>query len=445
LSEVRVDAEALAWTVMIAMTTGILFGLLPALEASRPDLQGNLREGARGMAGSRRKTRMQGALIVSEVALAVVLLTGACLLLRSFVRLQQVDPGFRTENVVTMQIVLPRARYGQVQRSWAFYSQVLERVRVLPGVLQASAVSEIPLSGRAEIDSFEAEGTPADPAKNMLANFHVVAGDYFPSLAIPILQGRAVGTQESREELRVAVISEASAREFWPGRDAIGRRVRMGPRSPWLTVVGVAGNLRHTALSGRERPEVYIPYAQMDYTQDMNLVVRTAADPASLTSAIRAQVWAVDRDQPVDHVRTMQQIVADSTSVRRFSTLLVAAFAGLAMVLAAIGIYGVISYSVTQRKHEFGVRLALGAARRDVLRMVLRQGLGLVSIGVCVGIVSALALTRFLTGLLYGVAALDPLTYVAVPLILIAVALAACVVPAVRAMEVNPVVALRCD
>ncbi len=447
LHEASLDWRVLAFTLTLSLLTGVLSGLAPALRATDTDLNESLKEGGRSLSTSFSRQRLRSLLVVSEVALALVLLVGAGLMLKSFRRLLQVDPGFNPERVLTMDLSLMPERYAEPTRKLVFYDQLLERTRRVPGVEAASLTSALPLSGSIFGGPVSIEGRLLDLAAAMppRAYLRTVAPDYFRVMSITLRQGRDLNAQDAAQAVPVVVVNEALAHNFFPTGDAIGQRIKLGapqnPR-PWLQIVGIVGDVRADGLDTAATPEMYVPYAQ-NTMSDMTLVVRTTNDPAASAAAVRAEAQALDQTQPVYHVRTMRQLLAASLAQRRFNMLLLGAFALVAFVLAVSGVYGVISYTVAQRTHELGVRLALGAQTRDVLRLVVTQGLQLVLAGVAAGLLAAFALSRVLNSLLYDVSATDPATFATVALLLIAPAFVACYVPARRATKVDPLIALR--
>ncbi|HEU4451578.1 MAG TPA: ABC transporter permease [Longimicrobium sp.] len=443
--EVGVDARVLGFTLLLALGTGVLFGLLPAIRASRGDLHASLKAGGR-RSGSASSQRLSGALVMVEVALAVVLVIGAGLLLQSLWKLRQVDPGFRPEGVTTARLTLTGPRFEDPARVAAFYDDVLTRVRALPGVRAASVVSQLPLDGAFSGFPFEVEGRPPAPgAAPPTAGSWVATPDHLRAMGIPLLRGRSFEAADGAGSVRVALVNEALARRYWPGEDPIGKRLRPAwMREGWLTVVGVVGNVRHEGLGSQDGPEFYRAFAQ-EPAPVMTLVVRADAAPQAMAAALRAAVAAADPDVPASDLRPLEAVVSASVARPRFTSLLLAVFAAVALVLGAVGIYGVVAYAVSQRTHEIGVRMALGAGSDTVLRLVLRQGAVLAGIGVVLGLAAALALTRVLGSLLFGVSALDPLTFAAVGTAVVAVALVASWVPARRAARVDPAVALRTE
>jgi putative ABC transport system permease protein len=450
LDEVNLDWRVLGFTLGIACLTGIVFGLAPALQLSRPDLQHTLKEGGRG-SSSGAGQRLRGALVVAEVALSLVLLVGAGLLIRSFVLLQNVDPGFQAERLLTMNIVLSQDKARDLTSITNFYQQVVERVQALPGVEAASVATVAPIvtAGRRSPIVIEGKSDPP-PGVFQVANNRVVSPDYFRTLDIPLLQGRLLSAQDTAQAPAVALINQALARRYWGDENPIGKHFKIGARAsnaPWLTVVGVVGDVRQAGLNSESLPELYTPFTQehQRFVRPRVLFVRTTGDPLSLIAAVKSQVWAVDKNQPINDVRTMEEIVSHWLAPRRFNLLQLGVFAALALVLASVGIYGVISYAVSQRTREIGVRLALGAQSRDILKLIVGQGLALTLGGVALGLLASIALTRWLESLLFSVSTTDPLTFASVALLLTFVALLACYVPARRATKVDPMAALRSE
>ena len=445
IHEAGLDLRVIAFTFGISLLTGLIFGLVPALESSKTDLSSTLKEGGRTLGGGARQ-RLRNFLVASELALALVLLIGAGLLIKSFLKLHNVDPGFRPEKVLALELALPDSEaYKEPGRKSIFFDQLIQRLEGLPGVTGAGAISHLPLGGREEIEMVTIEGQPKPANEAVIADQRQVTPGYFRTLTIPLRKGRALTAQDSKDALPVAMIDESMARRYWSNQDPVGKRFKLGDMSskaPWMTVVGVVGSVRHSALGAEARPEFFRPYAQSESAQ-MAVVVRSQADPQNLAQAVKREVWRLDQDLPVAKVTTMEAVMADSVALPRFRSLLLGIFAGLALLLATIGIYGVMSYSVTQRTHEIGLRVALGASRGSVLRMVVGQGLVVALAGTAAGLAAAFALTRLLAGFLFGVAPTDAWTYILISAVLVAVQLAASYVPARRAMRVDPMVALR--
>jgi putative ABC transport system permease protein len=446
--DVSIDGKVLGFTFVVSLLTGVIFGLAPALQASRPDLNESLKEGGKGTAGVAR-SRVRNLLVISEVALALLLLISAGLLINSFLRLRNVDPGFNADNLLTMKVVLPRSKYPDSVRRTAFYNELLQRIESLPGVQSAGLITNLPLTFKGNNGGVTIEGRPEPPPDEQpIVITRVISPEYFRTMNTPVLKGRQFSPQDTPDVTGVVIVSETTARQYWPGEDAIGKRIKMGgfnSDAPWLSVVGIVKDVRQFELDIDPKPQVYFPYTQLPYSflAPRDLVVRTSADPLSLAAAVRNEVWAVDKDQPVSNITTMAEILSGSLAKQRFNTLLFAIFAAVALVLAAVGIYGVISYSVTQRTHEIGIRMALGASQKDVMRLVVGQGFKLVSIGVAIGLVSAFILTRLMASMLFGVGATDPITFLAISAVLVAVAMLASYVPARKATKVDPMIALR--
>ena len=443
--EIGLDLRVLGFALLVSLATGLLFGLAPALQTSKIDLHDTLKEGGRGgRAGLRRGVR--GALVVTELSLALVLLVGAGLLIRSFLRVQEVNPGFNPDKLLVMQLSLPGFKYPEKAQRDGFYRQLLAEVSALPGVRSAGAVSVLPLSNQNQSGSFRIEGREVPPGGSLPHGDRWAAtAGYFETMEIPLLRGRYFTPQDTADSQPVAVISEALARKYWPDEDPLGKRISFqgGTQNPvWREVVGIVAHVKHNnGLEGESRVQYYIPHTQLA-NSSMFLVAR-ADNPESLAGAVRGAVRSLDRDLPVYRVTTMDQVVSDSLAQRRFSMYLLGAFAALALALAVIGLYGVMSYTVAQRTHEIGIRMALGAQPLAILRMVVGQGMALALAGVGVGVGAALGLTRLMSTMLYGVRAFDPATFVAISLALGAVAFLACFIPARRATRVDPMVALR--
>jgi putative ABC transport system permease protein len=441
--EIALDGRVLGFTAAIAVLTGILFGLAPAIHMAKTDLMSALREGSRGNALGFRRNRLRSVLVMGEVALALVLLSGAGLLMRSFYQLQSMDPGFDPHGVLTFRTNLPSAKYKGDAPPVAFYQRVLERIRALPGVSAAGAAQIFPLAGDDYILTFEQIGKPPVPAGNEpSAAYYVATPGYLAALRIPIKCGRDFTAHDDAAAPPVALISESMARQFYANENPLGQRIRMGNGSKPAEIVGVVGDVRDQELESKGRPAVYEPAAQVPFN-GMYFGVRTEGDPAGLISGVRAAIHELDAELPIDAIGTVDALVESSLSQRRFSMLLMAIFAALALVLAMVGIYGVISYSVAQATREIGIRVALGARSGDVLRMVFGYAGILMSAGLALGVAAAVGAGRLLQSQLFEVRPTDPTTYVAVALVLLATGLLACAVPAVRAMRVDPLVALR--
>ena len=442
-SEIGLDGRALGFTAAIAVLTGILFGLAPAIHMAKTDLMAALRDGGRGNAIGFRRNRLRSVLVVGEVALALVLLSGAGLLMRSFYHLQSMDPGFDPHGMLTFRTNLPAAKYKGDEAQAAFYQRALERLRSLPGVTSAGAAQIFPLAGDDYILSFVQLGKPPVPVGNQpSAAYYAATPGYFRTLRIPISRGRDFTGRDNAAAPPVAIISESMARQFYANENPLGQRIQMGNGSKPAEIVGVAGDVRDQELEAKGRPAVYEPAAQVPFNA-MYFGVRTSGDVSSLIPGVRSAIRELDAELPLDGVGTVDALVATSLSQRRFAMLLMAIFAGLALVLAMVGIYGVIAYSVTQATQEIGIRMALGARRADVLAMVFSYAGALITTGLAIGAAAALATGRFLASQLFEVKPTDPGTYAAVAGVLLATALAACTIPALRAMRVDPLVALR--
>lgn len=444
---IGLNFTVLAWTMAVSLLTGIVFGLAPALEATRLNLNDALKEGGKGAGGqSSSSRRLRGALVIAEVALALVLLVSAGLLVKSFARLQKIDTGFNTDNVLTMVVRLPEGKYKEDTQLVAFFRQATERMDALPGVRNVGMVNFLPLyGGLGSSTRFTIEGTPEPPpGQGPHTNVRVSDSGYFSAMGIPLLRGRNFTDVESREARHVVLISESMARQYFPGEDPIGKRisVSMFEKPNPTEIVGIVGDVRYDSLTDKAEPTAYLPHAELAYPF-MTLVIRTNGDPAEIAPAVERELRAIDPDQPVSDVRTMNQVMADTLGRARFNTLLLALFAGLATLLAAVGIFGVMNYSVTLRTREIGLRMALGAQPGQVLMLILKQGLSLTLIGIGIGLAGALALTRVMSSLLFGVNATDPVTFIAIVPLLVLVSLIACYIPARRATRVDPLIALR--
>ena len=447
ISEVRVDTTVLAFALGISLITAIVFGLLPLVNLSKPDLQGTLKEGGRGATHGFMHHRLRSLLVISEMALALVLLIGAGLLARSFVRLLQNDPGFATDNVLTLQVHVYNLN-PKPEQQIAYFQQVLERIKHLPGVKDAGAVSAPPFVGEGSIEinnPFTIDGQPAPPqGQEPTAYQTVVTTDYFHTLSIPVLRGRLFTQSDNEQAVPVALINSTMARRFWPNEEAVGKKITMRWSNQPLTteIVGVVGDVRHTGLDSSPRPEIFLHHPQAPFGS-MTFVVRTVGDPLKLLPEIKGELWAVNKDQPIYSVRTEEQLVSDSLASRRFSLFLLGVFAVISVILAGVGLYGLISISTSQRTQEFGIRIALGAQASTILKMVIREGVLLALIGVGIGLVGSFVLTRFLSNMLFGITSTDPLTFAAISVLLLLVALLASYIPARRATRVDPIIALR--
>ncbi len=445
--EIGIDTGVLGFTFGLSLLTGVLFGLVPALQASKIDLTGALKEGGRSTTGGGRVRSTRSLLVIAETAIALVLLVGAGLLIKSFTRLLDTNPGFQTDNILTMQISLPAAKYREPQQVGAFYEQLTERIKALPGVESVGGTSGLPLSGAVWSGTFNIEGREVAAGESAPhSDLRATAADYFQTMRIPLRRGRYFSERDNANSPDVAVIDETLAQRFWPNEDPIGRRISFeGPpeNRRWREIVGVVGAVRHAGLDVDLRGQLYHPHAQ-NPLNTMFFVVRTAAsDPSSLIGAVRGAVRAVDPEQPIYGVRTMSEVFNRSVAQKRFSMVLLMIFAVVALLLAAVGLYGVMAYTVSMRTNEIGIRLALGAQKRDVMRLVVGKGMMLAGLGVAVGLVGAFALTRVMASLLYGVSTTDPLVFGSVAALLTVVAFLACYLPARRAMRVDPMIALR--
>jgi putative ABC transport system permease protein len=447
---IGLDARVLAFTLGISMLTGLLFGLAPALQASKSNLNESLKDGGRsGSAGASRQ-RVRNLLVVSEVALSLLLLVSAGLLIKSFMRLQETELGFDPENVLTLRVPLPEARYKEYAQVDNFWDELLRRVRALPGVESAGLTRGLPMNGGIESGvMIEGQETTNPKDATVAVNLYAEPG-YFRTMNIKLLRGRFLSEQDTKDAPLAVMVDEMFVARFFPNADPLGKRLRIGgDRAPLRNIVGVFKHIKHYGPDEEGRVEIYTPYKQVAAesfaaaNRSLWLAVKTTGDPTSLAPLIRNEVLQIDKDQPISNVETMENIVAATVAPQKFATWLLGIFAGSAMLLAAIGIYGVMAYSVTQRTHEIGIRMALGAARGDVLRMVVVQGMKLALLGVGIGIIGAVLLTRLMSSLLYGVSATDPLTYGGVSLLLAGVAFLACLIPARRATRVDPMVALR--
>ena len=445
LNGAGINAEVLVFLTLVSIFCGVLFGLAPALRISRIDLANAIKQGgAQSGAGSGAK-RMRDVLVVAEVALALMLFSGATLMLRSFMNVRDLDPGFRPEHVLALETELPSPKYKDVSRRNEFFEQVLERVNRLPGVVAAGCTTWLPLTNWGGAGGIVIEGQPPlRTGQAMIPNLRMISDKYMQAIGMRLIKGREFNSSDGANTVKVAIINEAAAQKFWHSKDPVGTRFqRQQPNAPWITIVGIVADVRQAGLDLPPRPEIYFPYQQWDYFAPGYIAVRTSGDPMSVANAVREQVWAVDKDQPVTGVMPLGTMLADYLEPRELQSSLLGAFAGFALLLAALGIYAVLAFSVAQRTQEIGVRVALGAQPGDILRGVLKQGLGLAGLGAAIGVAGALALSRLLESLLFGVSATDPLTLVAAAAVLLAVAAAACFIPARRAMKVDPMVALR--
>jgi putative ABC transport system permease protein len=438
-AQVAVDRVALGFTLGVSLLTGLLFGLAPALQVTRPRLVETLKDGGKGAGQSASRNRTRNLLVVFETAIAMVLLIGAGLLVRSYIRLQQVNPGFDAANVMTTRINLSIGKYNSPEKAGAFWAQLQERLSALPGVEAVGMITELPLSGQPNDAPFTVEGRPpVAPNQRFGADFRRVNQDYLRSMRIPLLRGRGFSEQEVRQSAKVVLISETLANGVFPNEEPLGKRL-LFDRTPF-EIIGVVGDIRHRTLEAAPFATMYLPTLA---TGSMNLTIRATGDPMSLAASARREARSIDPDQPLATVRTMERVLSESVAAPRYRTWLLGLFAAVALILAGVGIYGVISYTVAQRTHEIGVRLALGAQTADVLKLVVGHGIKLALAGALLGLGGALALTRLVRTMLFGVSATDPLTFAMIALILMLVALLACWIPARQATKVDPMVALR--
>ena len=448
MSEARMDLRVLSFTILVSLLTGIVFGLIPALQASKPELQEALKEGDRGSTGGRHRVR--SALVVSEIAIALVLLIGAGLMVKSLWRLQNVSTGFQTRNLLTMQLSYT-VRPNETDRARVFFNELEEKVKATPGVESVALSNGLPFLGAPE-DSLQVKGRPKPkPNEEMMSVEYIVTPDYFRTLGIELKRGRLITEQDRVGTPLVAVIDESFAQKYFPNEDPIGQHLNAGSGVNDVEIIGIVGHVKHYGLDGEVPvdPQYYLALRQIPdelvapVLRTVTMSVRASGDPAQLVGAIRQQVLSTDKDQPVFNARTMEQVIAESIASRRFAMLLLSIFACVALLLASVGIYGVMSYSVTQRTHEIGIRMALGASAGDVLKMVVGQGMLLVIIGVACGLIGAFLVTRVMASLLFNVSTTDPITFAGISLLLALVALLACYIPARRATRVDPMTALR--
>ena len=446
--EVAIDGRVFGFTLAVSLMTGIIFGLAPALQASRPNLNETLKESGRSATGSAGHRRMRSLLVVSEIALSLVLLVGAGLLMRSFLKLQAVNPGFNPQNVLTMQISLRGPNYQKEAPVIAFYDQLLDQIKALPGVQSVATRSHLPIALDEDYAnlSFNIEGQLYEPANRPIAFYNAVSPDYFRTLEIPVLKGRSFDEHDMSKTQNVIIINETLSRRYFHGEDPIGQRMTLNDKNPkeedWATIVGIVKDTKPRALDGEPVAEMYVPFAQQP-DSSMVLMIRATNKPESLVAAVRREVQTLDKNQLVHSIKTFERVMSEAVATPRFRTFLLGVLAVVALILAMVGIYGVMSYSVAQRTHEIGIRIALGARGSDVLKLVIGHGMALVLGGIAIGLAASFALTRVMSKLLFGVGATDPMTFVVIALLLTGVALLASYLPARRASKVDPVIALR--
>lgn len=443
---IQVDRRVLLFTVGISLITGLIFGLAPALQISKPNLTESLKEGGRGSGASGSRNRLRSALVVAEIAMTLVLLVGAGLLIRTVMRLRSVDTGFNPQNILAMNIGLPAIKYPKPENQIAFFKQVNDRIASLPGVKAVGITSVLPLSDNFDGRGLIVEDFPRPDGDEISVDLYVTTPGYLQAMNIATLNGRALNDQDTADSMRVALINQTMAEQLWPNQNPLGKRIAFPSDSksskPWRTVVGVVRDVSQYGLDKKAPMQFYVPHSQFP-TSLNTIVVKTENDPAAMTNPVRREILSVDKDQAVFNVTTLETLMGESIGIRKFFMMLLIVFAALALTLAAIGIYGVMSYVASQRTHEIGIRMALGAQAKDVLKLIIGNGMSLALIGVVLGLAGAFALTRVMAGILFGVTATDTLTYVIVSVGLISVALLACYVPARRATKIEPLVALR--
>jgi putative ABC transport system permease protein len=444
--DIHVDMRCLVFTFGLSIFTGLIFGLAPAMQISKPNLAESLKEAGRGSGPSASRNRLRSVLVVSEIAITLVLLVCAGLLIRTVMRLKNVDTGFNAQNILAMNIGLPSIKYPKPENWRSFNKQVIERIAALPGVKAAGTTSVLPLSDNFDGRGLAVEDHPKPRGEEITVDLYIATPGYLRAMEIPLLKGRSISEQDGADSSKIALINSTMADQLWPTEDPLGKRIKF-PGSeknpqPWRTVVGVVKDVSQYALDKKPPMQIYVPHEQFP-TSFNTIVVRTATEPTAMINAVRREILAVDKDQAVFNVTTLDQLMGESVSLRRFFMLLLLVFAALALILATVGIYGVMSYVASQRTHEIGIRMALGAQARDVLKLIIGNGMVLALIGVAAGLAGAFALTRLMAGVLFGVSSTDAVTFVTVSAGLIAVALLACYIPARRATKVDPLVALR--
>jgi predicted permease len=444
---IAIDAKVLGFTLLVALVTGLFFGLAPASQAANFNLNDTLKEGGRDSGAGPRGKRLRSALVIAEVAVSFILLIGAGLLINSFMHLRNLDPGFHADHLLTLNVDLSETKYPDNPKRTAFFDDVVRRVQALPGVRSVAVAGNLPFTYNGDSMPIGVEGIP-DPPPDQSPDviFRAIGPGYFSTMGIPLVRGRDFNDQDALESNLAVVVSEKTARHYWPNDDPIGKRIKNGSTTsdaPWRTVIGVVKDVRQNDFIAEPKMQMYFTYRQLRSLMPNALIVRTAVDPLSMAASVRNAIWAVDKDQSVANIDSMEHIVAGAVARQRFSMLLLAIFAGIALILAAVGIYGVMSYSVAQQTREIGIRMALGAQRSDVLKMTVKQGLRLVVFGLIIGLAAAFILTRVMASLLFGISATDPLTFISISLILLAVAILASYLPALRATRVDPMIALR--
>jgi putative ABC transport system permease protein len=445
---IAIDGKVLVFTLLIALVTGLIFGLAPASQASHFNLSETLKEGGRDSSAGARGKRLRSSLVIAEVAVSVVLLIGAGLLINSFVHLRNLDPGFRADHLLALNVNLSEVKYPDTARRTAFFDEVVRRVQALPGVQSVAVAGNLPFTYNGDSMGIAVEGIP-DPPPDQWPDviYRAIGPGYFNTMGIPLVRGREFNDGDTLDTTRGVVIGEKTAKHYWPNQDPIGKRLKPGGtndnETPWRAVIGVVKDVRQNDFIAEPKMQMYFSYKQVGQLVANALIVRTSVDPLTLATPVRNAIWSVDKDQPVANIDSMENIVASAVARQRFSMLLLAIFAGLALVLAAVGIYGVMSYTVAQQTREIGIRIALGAKRGDVLRMTVKQALKLVGLGLLIGLPTAFILTRVMSSLLFGISATDPITFVSISLVLTGVAMLASYIPALRATKVDPMVALR--
>ena len=445
LDKAHLDGWVLGFTALCALLSGILSGLTPAVILSVPGFNQSLRE--KSQSANPSSSRMRNALLVLEVSLAVTLLVGAGLMIKAFLHLQSVDPGFNPENVLTMEFLLPGPQYSEDEQLVRFYQRAMDSIRALPGIQSVSVVATPPLSGQKLTSKFTIDGQPliAYSDEQPLANLQLISPEYFKTMQIPLLRGRYFTEHDDEKSAQVAIVNRAMANRFWPGQNPEGHRIKIGgpdDPEPWMQIVGVADDVKSSALGADAKPELYLAYSQ-NIARVMHIVVRTAGDPMRIAASVRQQIWSLDKNQPVANIETMKEIVADSVSGSRFTALLLGIFSGIALLLAVLGIYGIVSYFASQRTREIGIRRAFGAQTSHVLLLVISQGFLLTLAGTILGLIGARALTRVLSSFLYDVSPTDPAVFVGIAGFFLLISVLASFVPALRAATMNPMEALR--